>query len=690
MKRRAAAILQVYHEWFPRYTEVLHGQAEALGVPVALMALDEQARFNKVKIDQKGVEHRFEKADFGCLDIAFRAQEGVWLTWNKDRRSVAKGVAIEYERCRLQDGLSFHGIANYGVNEVGLGVAGASLNANPSVIAKGQAGVEARRDAGKFFGPPDPMMLLLLECRTVDDAIRLITNPDAPLTWWSTCMIADRSGRVIVWQSAGTQCLIRNPHDNWQYFTSTNYPHDWEINDPNKPNNKGRSTLASLYRENNLVRIMRKFPQVQTLDNVTRVLRNRSEPGAIEQEHFNSPKVSLTVMSFVIDTKTSDLHIAYGPPSRHKYLRYELEKNERERVVNAMERPKLICAADLKHAPEAAAILEENFDVVYAQATSRALEQHLPRADAYYAALSVRLTEDLLEKAGQLKAVTTPSTGTDHIDLKAAAERDVAVLSLKNDRELLDRITATAELTWSLLLACARRIRAATEAANRGQWGRDAFRGHQLAYKTFGILGCGRLGTIVAQYAQAFRMNVIGHDPKGVDITGVEPVSFDELLRRSDVLSIHVHLNDQTRNLIDRDALAKMKAGAILLNTSRGAIIDESALLETLESGHLHAAGLDVIDGEWRDDLPDHPVIRYARLHENLVVTPHVGGVTYESQAMAYQVAAQKLVDFFQKMPQKHETLVLDDKITAAVPPPHVSTHRGGTRQPQPMLDAET
>ncbi|MEA1950397.1 MAG: NAD(P)-dependent oxidoreductase [Planctomycetota bacterium] len=317
--------------------------------------------------------------------------------------------------------------------------------------------------------------------------------------------------------------------------------------------------------------------------------------------------------------------------------------------MTATERPKLLCAADLAHIPEAVALLEENFDVDYAQPNPRALQQHLPRADAYFAALSVRLTAALLEKAPRLKAVTTPSTGTDHLDLQAAAERDIAILSLKSDRELLDRITATAELTWALLLACARHIRAATEAANRGHWARDVYRGHQLAYKTFGILGCGRLGSIVAQYANAFRMKVIAHDPYVDAVPGVEMVGFDELLLRADVFSIHVHLNDQTRGLIDRDALAKMKPGAILLNTSRGAIVDEAAMIDALDSGHLSAAGVDVIDGEWLDDLTDHPLLSYARSHENLVVTPHIGGVTYESQAMAYLASAEKIVDFFRK-----------------------------------------
>ena len=167
-------------------------------------------------------------------------------------------------------------------------------------------------------------------------------------------------------------------------------------------------------------------------------------------------------------------------------------------------------------------------------------------------------------------------------------------------------------------------------------------------------------------------MKVIGYDPNGVTLDGVEPVSFDELLRRADVLSIHVHLNEQTRNLIDNDALAKMKVGSILLNTSRGAVVDEKAMLDALDSGRLAAAGLDVIDGEWRDDLLDHPVLSYARDHDNLVVTPHVGGVTYESQAMAYLATAQNLVEFFQKAIQNQGIIALDGKMAAEVPSPHI------------------
>jgi len=306
----------------------------------------------------------------------------------------------------------------------------------------------------------------------------------------------------------------------------------------------------------------------------------------------------------------------------------------------------VVCGPNLDHLPQTKQLLEENFEVIYINCDAEKLAKFVPKADAYYAALHIRITEELMKKSPNLKAITTPSTGLDHIDTKAADQLGIAVLSLKDDRDLLDRIPATAELTWALILACSRRFCVAVQAARKGDWARDAFRGHQIAYKTLGILGCGRLGTMVARYAQAFDMKVIGCDKLKIDIPYVEQVSFDELLGRCDILTIHIHLTEENKNLINRQAFAKIKRGAILINTSRGAIIDESAMLEALEDGRVSAAGLDVIVGEWRDDLADHPLITYSRTHENLIITPHVGGVTYESQEMAFCQAAQKLVEY--------------------------------------------
>ncbi len=311
-----------------------------------------------------------------------------------------------------------------------------------------------------------------------------------------------------------------------------------------------------------------------------------------------------------------------------------------------MSRAVVVCAADLGHLPAVCELLASAGEVRYVPATPEALAAALPEADAYFASMHVRITGEMMAAAPRLRAIATPSTGLDHIDLPAARQRGITVLSLKDDRELLDRITATAELAWLLILACARRLPEAMDAVRRGVWARDAVRGHQIAYKTLGILGCGRLGSIVAQYAQTFRMKVLGCDVRPIDLPGVEFVSFERLFRESDVVSIHIHLTDETRGLVSRPVLQSMKPGSILVNTSRGAIVDEVSLLQVLQNGPLAAAGVDVIEGEWRPDIADHPLMVYARSHPNLIITPHVGGVTYEAQEMAYEAAARKLLDW--------------------------------------------
>jgi D-3-phosphoglycerate dehydrogenase / 2-oxoglutarate reductase len=268
--------------------------------------------------------------------------------------------------------------------------------------------------------------------------------------------------------------------------------------------------------------------------------------------------------------------------------------------------------------------------------------------DAFVTPLTVQSNRDVLAAARRLKVIATPSTGVDHIDVAAAQAKGIAVLSLKDDIDFLRQITATAELAWALLLALVRRLPSAFAAAREGRWARDEFRGTQLSGKTLGIVGYGRLGTMVAQYGRAFGMHTLVCDVKQVPTpSGVQQVDFDSLLHCSDVVSIHMHLSESTRNLFDRPALHNMKAGAVLINTSRGGIIDESALLEALESGHLAGAGLDVINGEWRTDLFQHPLIQYANQHDNLIISPHVGGVTRESQSLAYERIVQKLIQFF-------------------------------------------
>ena len=312
-----------------------------------------------------------------------------------------------------------------------------------------------------------------------------------------------------------------------------------------------------------------------------------------------------------------------------------------------MKKWKVLDLSGIDHSPESFESLLEIADLTRLAPTPQALEKHLPKSDAYFAGLKVRLTGDLIAASPRLRAVATPSTGLDHLDLPALKQRGIALISLKDETEFLGGITATAELAWALLLAVVRKLPWAFDAAKQGVWARDRYRGHQISHKTLGILGYGRLGRIVAEYGQAFRMRVIAHDHRPASpAPSVQMVDFDALLRESDFLSVHIHLTPENTGLLDQQAFAKMKPGAVLINTSRGAIVQEADLVQALESGRLGGAGLDVIHGEWNENLADHPLIRYARTHENLVISPHVGGVTFESQAMAFRFTAEKLAAF--------------------------------------------
>ncbi len=277
----------------------------------------------------------------------------------------------------------------------------------------------------------------------------------------------------------------------------------------------------------------------------------------------------------------------------------------------------------------------------------------LLNAAAEYEVLITRfghpMDKELFAAAPGLRALVSATTGLDHIDLEAAAVHGVTVLSLQGEMEFLEELLATAELTWGLLLSLLRRIPQAIDSVKEGGWDRDIFRGNELRGKRLGILGLGRLGRMVAEYGRAFGMAVAAHDPYVSDwSTGVDLRSAAEDLREdTQVLSIHVPLNDETRGLMDGAMLARLPEGAVLINTSRGAVVDEAALLAALGSGHLAGAGLDVVAKELSGG-PSQAFLAYARAHDNLIITPHMGGATVESMEKVEVFMAQKLARFLE------------------------------------------
>ena len=249
----------------------------------------------------------------------------------------------------------------------------------------------------------------------------------------------------------------------------------------------------------------------------------------------------------------------------------------------------------------------------------------------------IKIDKEFINSAKNLKLVLSPSTGTDHLDLDILKKKKIKVVHIAKKFGLINKFTATSELGFCLLLLIIRRVISSFNDAKKGIWSRDRNVGFQLKDKIIGIIGLGRLGKISAKIANGFQMKVVAHDRKKKKVKGVRNVTLNKLLKISDVIFIHVHLNNSTENMINLKTLKKMKKNTILINTSRGKIINEKDLLYALKKKLIAGAGLDVIDGEWleRKKLSKHPLIEYSKTKNNLIISAHIGGSTYESIKIA-------------------------------------------------------
>ncbi len=298
--------------------------------------------------------------------------------------------------------------------------------------------------------------------------------------------------------------------------------------------------------------------------------------------------------------------------------------------------------------------LREVADVSLEPCSRQELADALQTADVFWFRLGHRIDAQVLGDHPRCRIIATPVTGLDHIDLEACAERGIGVVSLKGEVNFLKEVRATAELTVGLAISLLRRIPRASADVLAGHWRRDHFRGHELFRKTAGIVGVGRLGSIVAEYLSAMGMQVLGYDPRPDIPAGVEAVaSLGELFERSDLVSLHPVYHDATHHLIDREVLAKARRGMVLINTSRGGIVDEAALLDALETGRLAGAALDVLADE-PELAADHPLLRYAREHSNLLIVPHIGGNTFESFEKTERFLAERVCQALMEVGSEH------------------------------------
>lgn len=261
-----------------------------------------------------------------------------------------------------------------------------------------------------------------------------------------------------------------------------------------------------------------------------------------------------------------------------------------------------------------------------------------------------KVTAGLLACAPKLKIIASPTTGLDHIDVAEAERRGIRIVSLKGRRDITEKIFATSELTIGLILALMRHIPHAHAHALDGGWNRRAFVGHEISGKTVGIVGCGRLGSRVAEILYAMGARIVATDPyqqKENIPSSVERVSLNELLMQSDIVSVHVALTSETEKLFGREQFQLMKPGSYFVNTSRGHVVDETALLEALETSRLAGAALDVMNGEdgSGSHLAQNALRTYAQSHDNLILVPHIGGATHESMALTEQAIAREVLN---------------------------------------------
>ncbi len=254
---------------------------------------------------------------------------------------------------------------------------------------------------------------------------------------------------------------------------------------------------------------------------------------------------------------------------------------------------------------------------------------------------ATKVSKAVLEKATKLKVVGRAGIGVDNVDIPSATAKGVIVMNTPFGNSI-----TTAEHAIALMFATARQLGAASASTHAGKWEKNKFMGSELAFKTLGLIGCGNIGSIVADRAQGLKMKVVVYDPylsdeKAKDLN-LEKVSLEDLLKRADFISLHTPLNDSTRNILSKDTLPKTKKGVYIINCARGGLVDEAALAELIKSGHIAGAGFDVFETE---PATTNPLFGL----EQVVCTPHLGASTAEAQENVAVQVAEQICDFLTK-----------------------------------------
>lgn len=303
-------------------------------------------------------------------------------------------------------------------------------------------------------------------------------------------------------------------------------------------------------------------------------------------------------------------------------------------------------------------VLSNRFDLRRLSDPSALTDEVLAEAELLFAPLGYRFEESLFRRCPKLRVVATNTTGVPHIDVEAARRQGITVISLQDAPDFLETITPTAELTLGLIIAITRNILPAHRATLEGRWRRWDFGGPaMLSRMCLGVVGLGRLGGMVARWAAAIGASVSFYDPFRKRTSAAEAVytrhaTLHELVASSDVVTIHVPMSEANRHMFSERVFAAFKPGAYFVNTARGELVDTQALIEALERGHVGGAALDVLDGEFDPEFASsaaaHPLVEYAKKHDNVIITPHIGGSTRDAWGLTQRYTIERAIEAVQ------------------------------------------
>ena len=301
---------------------------------------------------------------------------------------------------------------------------------------------------------------------------------------------------------------------------------------------------------------------------------------------------------------------------------------------------KILCITPVKHLDGVFDLFKDYGEPIYKPNISKInLKNLLLSSDIEYIFTNPNkqgfvLDRDILE-GSSIKVINTCSTGTNHLDKEYCLKNKIEVWSLTKDMDLINDLPSTSELAFGLMCSLFRKINPGFESVKKGDWNYEPFIGKQMKNSSVGIIGFGRLGKMMNIFCEAFGMKTYIYDP----YLGYNDLS--ELLMCSDAISLHVHVNEETREMIDTKFLENMKKGSYLINTSRGELVDELSIIKSIKAGHLSGYGTDVIKDEF-GDRSKSDLVEFSKINSNVIITPHVGGMTWEGQTKAYKWAISK------------------------------------------------